>query len=61
MAPTDESDPNAPSKASGAPECVACRNPMTFVTVILDTRNRVRMRLFECKQCQSTAFIRGEA
>ena len=58
MAPTQESDPNAPSGATIPPDCVACRTPMTFVTVILDTRNRVRMHLFECKECRNTTFIR---
>jgi hypothetical protein len=60
MASTEESDPNAPapSEATSPPGCVACRNPMIFVTAILDTRNCVRVHLFECKECQNTAFIR---
>jgi hypothetical protein len=59
VATSEELDkPASDERGDDPPECVACRNRMTFVTAILDTRNSGRVRLFECAKCQNTAFIR---
>jgi len=47
--PTGENKPLSPS-------CVACAAPMKFITIIADPLLK-RVRLFECTECRTTAFI----
>jgi hypothetical protein len=44
-------------KDSPPPSCVACANPMKFITLIADPLLK-RVRLFECAECRTTAFTR---
>jgi hypothetical protein len=51
--------PDEPPKRGNPPPpiCVACGDPMAFITTIADPLVN-RVRLFECTKCRNTAFIK---
>jgi hypothetical protein len=42
-----------------SPQCNRCGIMMVFVVAILDPKTSDRVWLFQCPQCQNTAFIRA--